>query len=66
MRVTSISVGGNFCFSFSVCGRVPSSSRVSTLDSIVEPIPGSSVSLPARASSATDVGWERITRAASR
>ncbi len=66
IRVTSISVSGNLAFSFAAAGISPVSSRSTIFVSSVAPTPGSSVTRPARASSATDTGLWRITRAASR
>ena len=64
--VTSISEGGNFRFSFAAEGISPVSSSVTIFCSSVLPTPGSSVALPARASSSTETGLCRTTRAASR
>ena len=63
-RVTSISDGGNFAFSFSAAGISPVSTRASIFSARVLPTPGISVALPAAASSATETGLSRIAFAA--
>jgi hypothetical protein len=64
-RVTSISVGGNFAFSFTAAGISPVASRASIFSASVLPTPGISVARPAAASSATDIGLSRIAFAAA-
>ena len=53
-RVISTRPGGYFAFSFSADGIEPVSSSALSFSSIVLPIPGSSVTVPARVISATD------------
>ena len=62
--VTSISVGGNFAFSFTAAGISPVASRASIFSASVLPTPGMSVALPLAASSATETGLSRIAWAA--
>jgi hypothetical protein len=64
--VISTSPGGYFAFSFSADGIEPVSSRTFSFSSIVFPIPGSSVTVPARVISATDAPASRIAFAAFR
>ena len=63
--VTSTRLGGYFAFSFTAEGISPVSIRATIFSCSVLPTPGSSVARPARASSSTDTGLWRITRAAS-
>ena len=63
--VTSISEAGYFAFSFVAEGISPVSTRATIFSCKVSPIPGSSVARPASASSSTETGLWRITRAAS-
>jgi hypothetical protein len=65
-RVTWTRLAGNFAFSFAAAGISPVSSRAMIFCSSVGPIPGSSVTLPARVSSSTETGLWEITRPASR
>ena len=65
IRVTSIKDGGNFSFSFAAAGISPVSDNATIFSCRVLPTPGSSVALPASASSSTETGLWRITRAAS-
>ena len=66
MRVTSTRPGGYLAFSFSADGISPVSSSAISFSSIVLPIPGSSVTVPARVISATDAPASRIAFAALR
>ena len=63
-RVTSISDGGNFAFSFTAAGISPVSIRASIFSARVLPTPGTSVARPAAARSATETGLSRIAFAA--
>ncbi len=65
-RVISTRPGGYFALSFSAEGIEPVSSSVLSFSSIVLPMPGSSVTVPARVISATDAPASRIAFAALR
>ena len=65
IRVTSTSVAGNFSLSLAAAGIWPSSSSATIFVCRVSPIPASSVARPSAASSATECGQSRTTRAAS-
>ena len=65
IRVTSTREAGYFAFSFVAEGISPVSTRATIFVCSVSPIPGSSVAFPASASSSTETGLWRITRAAS-
>ena len=65
-RVMSTSPGGNRARSFSTAGIVPVSTSARIFSSSVLPIPASDVTVPARASAATEVGASRTALAALR
>ena len=62
----STSPGGNLARSFSTAGIVPVSTSVRTFSSSVLPMPGSDVTVPSRASAATERGASRTVLAAVR
>ena len=65
IRVTSISEAGNLAFSLAAAGISPVVTSATIFSWRVAPIPGSSLAFPASASSSTETGLWRITRAAS-
>ncbi len=62
--MTSISVGGNFAFSFTAAGISPVSISASIFSASVLPTPETFVASPRAASSATEIGLSRIALAA--
>ena len=65
-RVISTRPAGNFSRSAAACGMSPCSSSATSLVSSVAPIPGSSVTRPARTSAAIEVEASRTAFAALR